>query len=238
MQNVGDSVQKASFGGADCRTNANSQGCSSTAGNLLILGAGQYGVMAKEIAEAMGIFGKIAFLDDSYVNTPAAPSDSPRHPEQREGSCSALIGTFKDLLKFATEFSYGFVAIGNPALRRHLTEQLLQNNMTPAKLVHPTAYVSPSAQLQKGCCIEPNATVQAGAVVAAASFVSSGAVIRHNAFIGEFCHVDCNVVVESLAIVPAGTKIPCNSVYCQEQGLGLEGHNFGTDFAPPKEGCP
>ena len=30
--------------------------------NLLILGAGQYGVMAAEIADAMGVFGRIAFL--------------------------------------------------------------------------------------------------------------------------------------------------------------------------------
>ena len=194
--------------------------------NLLILGAGQYGVMAKEIAEAMGAFDRIAFLDDSFAKDPAAAAEH------------SVVGTTRDIEKFAAEFRYGFVAIGNPELRSKLTEQLRYNCITPAILVHPAAYVSPSAQLQKGCCIEPNATVQAGAVVATASFVSSGAVVRHNAFIGEFCHVDCNAVVESLAIVPAGTKIPCNSVYCQEQGLGLEGHNFGTDFAPPKEGCP
>ena len=199
--------------------------------NLLIVGAGQYGLVAYEIAKAINRFGEIAFLDDSFTG---------KVPEPAEGLAAspALIGTTCDIEKFAAEFRYGFVAIGNPELRRKLTEQLRYNCITPAILVHPAAYVSPSAQLQKGCCIEPNATVQAGAVVAAASFVSSGAVIRHNAFIGEFCHVDCNAVVESLAIVPAGTKIPCNSVYCQEQGLGLEGHNFGTDFAPPKEGCP
>ena len=183
---------------------------------------------AEEIAEAMGVFDRIAFLDDSYSDC---------HPREG-GDPLELIGTFQDLPKFSSDYHYGFVAIGNPELRRKLTEQLRYNCITPAILVHPAAYVSPSAQLQKGCCIEPNATVQAGAVVATASFVSSGAVVRHNAFIGEFCHVDCNAVVESLAIVPAGTKIPCNSVYCQEQGLGLEGHNFGTDFAPPKEGCP
>lgn len=213
--------------------------------NLLILGAGQYGIMAKEIVEAMGVFERIAFLDDSFgychCKQNAIISDNARHPEEQsdEGSSQVpLIGTFNDLPKFATEFSYGFVAIGNPALRRHLTEQLLQNNMTPATLIHPTAYVSPSAQLGQGCSIEPNATVQTRATVKTATFIASGAVVRHNAVVGEYCHVDCNAVVESLAIVPAGTKVPCNSVYCQEQGLGLEGHNFGTDFAPPKEGCP
>ena len=33
--------------------------------NLLILGAGQYGQVAKEIAEETGYFDKIAFLDDN-----------------------------------------------------------------------------------------------------------------------------------------------------------------------------
>ena len=32
--------------------------------NLLVIGAGQYGMVAKEIAESMGKFGRIDFLDD------------------------------------------------------------------------------------------------------------------------------------------------------------------------------
>ena len=188
--------------------------------NLLIIGAGQYGLVALEIAQAMGRFGKIAFLDDSF----RADSVEDKGPEPVEGP--AIIGTTRDIEKFAGQFRYGFVAIGNTDVRRHLTESLRYNCITPAILVHPSAFVSPNAQLQKGCCIEPLAVVQTGAVVATASFVASGAVIRHNAFVGEFCHVDCNAVVESLAIVPAETKIPCNSVFCQEEGLGLKGHNF------------
>jgi len=165
----------------------------SSQNSLLILGAGQYGVMAAEIAESMGVFNRIAFLDDSLGEN--------------------VVGTLNDLPKFAAEFRYGFVAIGNPALRRKLTEQLQQNGFTPATLVHPTAYVSPSAQLETGCCVEPNATVQTGAVIKLASFIASGAVIRHNATVGEFCHVDCNAVVNTLAVVPAGTHILAQEAY-------------------------
>ena len=163
-------------------------------GNLLILGAGQYGQMAAEIAQEMGTFAKIAFLDDSFLAC---------HPEQ----ATRVEGSLADLPKFAADYRYGFVAIGNPALRRKLTEQLLQNNMTPATLMHPTAYVSPSAKLEQGCCIEPNATVQTGATLKTATFIASGAVVRHNAIVGEYCHVDCNAVVNSTANVPAGTHI-------------------------------
>jgi hypothetical protein len=35
--------------------------------NLLILGAGQYGMVAKEIAEATGDYTAIAFLDDNNL---------------------------------------------------------------------------------------------------------------------------------------------------------------------------
>jgi len=168
---------------------------------LIILGAGQYGVMAAEIAESMGVFDRIAFLDDSFNTC-----------HSREGG-NLLLGTFADLPKFAAEFCYGFVAIGNPALRRKLTEQLQQNSFTLATLVHPTAYVSPSTQLESGCCVEPNATVQTGAVIKQASFIASGAVIRHNATVGEFCHVDCNAVVDTLAVVPVGTHILAQETY-------------------------
>lgn len=176
--------------------------------NLLIIGAGQYGLVALEIAQAMGHFGEIAFLDDSFVD---------RHPEQSEGSSHVVIGSTRDIEKFAGRFHYGFVAIGNPHVRRNLTEALCSCGLTPATLIHPTAYVSPSAQLQNGCCIEPLAAVQTGVALGTATFVASGAVIRHNATVGNFCHVDCSAVVQTGAIVPEYTKVPCNSVFNKEQ---------------------
>ena len=157
---------------------------------LLIIGAGQYGLVAREIALAMGCFSEISFLDDSY------PSQNP-----------AVIGTSRDLEKFAAQYRFGFVAIGNPEVRRRLVESLVSCGVTPATLIHPTAYVSPSAKLEPGCCVEPLAVVQTDAALGIATFVASGAVVRHNATVGEYCHVDCNAVVNSTANVPAGTHI-------------------------------
>lgn len=157
---------------------------------LLIIGAGQYGLVAREIALDMGRFSEISFLDDSY------PSQNP-----------AVIGTSRDLEKFAAQYRFGFVAIGNPEVRRRLVESLVSCGVTPATLIHPTAYVSPSAKLEPGCCVEPLAVVQTDAALGTATFVASGAVVRHNAVVGEYCHVDCNAVVNSTANVPAGTHI-------------------------------
>ena len=191
--------------------------CSLGKGDLLVLGAGQYGVMAAEIAESMGAFGRIAFLDDSFLKSAdACPCDGRGDGDFSRGN--RVIGALSDIEPFAANFQFGFVAIGNPALRRKLTEQLQAKGFSLATLIHPTAYVSPSAKLQKGCCVEPLATIQTEAVIGRASFVASGAVIRHNATVGEYSHVDCNAVVETLAVVPDGTHVACGSVFPREKG--------------------
>lgn len=49
--------------------------------NLLIIGAGIYGLVAKEIAESMGCFRQIDFVDDGAKKTPDGTpviGDNPR----------------------------------------------------------------------------------------------------------------------------------------------------------------
>ena len=112
--------------------------------NLLILGAGQYGQVAKEVAESMGCFEKIAFLDDKS---------------------EAAIGKLSEYEKFVTEYSYAFVAIGNADLRLSYIQKLEEACFRIAILVSPKAYVSPSAQLMKGTIVEPLAVVNANSSV-------------------------------------------------------------------------
>jgi UDP-3-O-[3-hydroxymyristoyl] glucosamine N-acyltransferase len=160
--------------------------------NLMILGAGQYGTIAKEIAAAMGCFAKIDFLDD--------------HNE-------VTVGRLSDYERFADDYSYVVVAIGEPALRLKWIQKLEEACYTVAILVHPLAYVSPSAQIQKGCIIEPNATIQANAALAIGVIVSAGAVVSHNSFVGDVCHVDCGAVVRSNSVVRARTKVASGTVF-------------------------
>lgn len=159
--------------------------------NLLILGAGQYGMVAKEVAETMDCFEKIDFLDDQS---------------------ELAIGKLDDYERFAAEYSLAFVAIGNSELRMMLINQLEEALYTVAILVHSRAYVSPSAQLQKGCIVEPMAVIHTGAVLAIGVIVSAGAVVGHNSFVGDGCHIDCGAVVASNTVIPAGTKVACGSV--------------------------
>ena len=165
--------------------------------NLLILGAGQYGTVVREIAEELGFFQKISFLDDCHGKT-----NSNYHEE--------TIGSMQDYNKFKEEYAYAIPAIGNAGFRMNLFDQLENAGFEIPVLVSPRAYVSLSADLGKGVVIEPLAGVHANAVIGKGSYISMGATVNHNAVIAEGCHIDNNAVVMSGAKVLKGTTTePC-----------------------------
>lgn len=73
--------------------------------NLLIIGAGIYGLVAKEVAERMGYFLRIDFVDDRAKVTPDG---------------TPVIGTTQDLAELSKRYANVVVAIGNPEVRQKL----------------------------------------------------------------------------------------------------------------------
>jgi UDP-3-O-[3-hydroxymyristoyl] glucosamine N-acyltransferase len=159
--------------------------------NLLILGAGQFGMMVKEIAASTGRYNKIDFLDDV---SPIA------------------IGKLENCVSFADAYEYAIVAIGNPTVRQMYHEKL-KGNFKIATLVSPFAYVSDSASVGEGCIIEPMAVIQTGVTLGDGCIASSCAVVRHNATVECYCHLDCNSVVASGSTVKKGTKVQIGEIY-------------------------
>ena len=158
---------------------------------LLILGAGQYGCVAREVAASTNRFCQIDFLDD---NSPAA------------------IGTLSECERYLGAYDCAFIAIGNPDVRAGYLDRLRGNvQLTP--LISPMAYVSPSATLGEACIVEPMAAILANATVGAGCILSAGSVVNHNASVGECCHVDCNATVPARAQVPAHTKVTAGAVF-------------------------
>lgn len=158
--------------------------------SLLIIGAGQYGQLVKELAEDCG-YEKIAFLDD---NSPLA------------------IGKVTEAECFREEYAEVVVAIGNPSVREKLVSEL-EPVFRLATLIHPTAFVSRSAVTDSGCIIEPGAVVQTGARLGKACIINAGAVVNHNSTVECFSQVDCNAIVAARALVPKGTKVMSGTVW-------------------------
>jgi acetyltransferase-like isoleucine patch superfamily enzyme len=164
--------------------------------NLLILGAGQYGSVVKQVAASMGIFDKIEFLDD---NNPQA------------------IGKLIDCEKYLAEFSYAFVSIGNAEVRQDWLNKLEKIGFKLAVLISPKSYVDSSAQISGGSIVEPMAVVNANSTLSKGVFVCAGAIVNHNSFVGDVCQLDCGSVVGSNVNLPAKTKLKYNEVFDNER---------------------
>lgn len=111
--------------------------------NLLIIGAGGHGKVVAEIAVDCG-YEKIDFLDDNS---------------------SDAVGKISDLGKFVDRYECAFVGIGNNRFRGELIKKLENCGYQVPVLIHPTAYVSRSAQIEKGTVVEPKTIVNANTKV-------------------------------------------------------------------------
>jgi UDP-3-O-[3-hydroxymyristoyl] glucosamine N-acyltransferase len=172
--------------------------------SLLILGAGQYGMVAKEIAEATGLYDRIAFLDDNS---------------------SAAIGRLSDFDKCSDVFDSAVVAIGDAEKRLKLIERLIGAGYDVPVLIHPRAYVASSATINMGCFIEPMAVVHTDVVIGTGCIISACTIVNHNAVIGEGCHLNCGTIVGARVNVPACAKTDCGQII--HQIYKCEGNRIG-----------
>ena len=111
---------------------------------LLILGAGDLGKIAKEIAEGMGTFETIAFLDDHSTKA---------------------IGKIKDSKSLAGEYQYAFPAISNTALRKKWFVAITEQGYQVPVLIHPSAHVSPSASIGPGSLVNAEAVINSNTTI-------------------------------------------------------------------------
>ena len=156
--------------------------------HLLILGAGEYGQLIKELVRNK--FTTIDFLDD---NSPAA------------------IGKLEDYKNLKDKYQNAVVAIGNNEIRAQWIDKLEEAGYNLPIIISDKAFISPSAVIELGCIVEPMAVIQTNVKVEKGSIISSGAVVNHNAIVHKCCHIDCNAVVGADAVVPE--KMNLN--YCQ-----------------------
>ena len=162
---------------------------------LLILGAGQYGMVTKEIAESIDCFSDIAFLDDN-------------HP--------MAIGKLDEYEKFRSEFDSAIVAIGCTELRLELIRKLEQCGYAVPALIHSNAYVSPSAKIGKGFCIEPLVVIHTETVIGVGCLISAGTIVNHNCIIGDGCHLNCGTIVAARMLLHNQTKTDYGAIINKE----------------------
>lgn len=158
--------------------------------NLLILGAGGHGKVVKEIAEALG-YKNIAFLDDNSQEA---------------------IGKISDSKAFVNDYQEAFVGIGNNKFRGELLSRLEQEGFTIPVLIHPMAYISKTAIIEKGTVVEPKAIVNANSKVSRGCIISVGAIVDHDVVLEDYVHVNAGAICKAGSFVAKEIKLEAGQV--------------------------
>ena len=127
--------------------------------NLIILGAGGYGRTAAETARAMGVFGRVAFLDDGCTGTD-------------------ILGPCTDYIRVAGEFRWAYPAFGANALRAAWLEKLAAEQ---GAIVNMGAIADHDCVVGACAHLAPGAIVKAGNTVPAQMKIESGTVLERGA---------------------------------------------------------
>lgn len=154
---------------------------------LVILGAGGYGRTVADVAEQLGY--SIITLDDA---------DS-FHP----------LSTFSSYIDENTSF---IPAFGNNVFRVEWVNRIKESGGQLATLIHPTAYVSPTATIKSGTVILPHAIVNTDVVVGEGCIINIGAIVDHGCFIEEGVHLAPGAIVKGENRIERLSKIEAGEV--------------------------
>jgi len=162
---------------------------------LILLGGGGHAAVVCECARASG-WTVAGFLDDATPELELIGAVGLKH-----------LGPINELLVAprAEHQPCVHAAVGDAAMRRKWLD-LAEGRPAPP-IVHPSAVVSPSAELGEGVFIGPRAVVNARATLGRGVIVNTGAIVEHDCRIGDFTHLAPGSVLAGTVTVGEATLI-------------------------------
>lgn len=172
--------------------------------SLLIIGAGGHAkvVLSTALANSENIIG---FLDDKTFNL----------TNQFQGY--PLLGHI-DALQ-SQNFPSAVFGIGKNAVRKELVTRyhFFKDWKT---LIHPSAYVHPSAKIGPGTVVFAGAIIQPDAEIGAHCIINTGATIDHDCKIADYVHLAPGVHLAGGVKIGEGAFLGIGSVVIQEINIG------------------
>lgn len=154
---------------------------------LVILGSGGYGRTVYDVAVQLGY--SITVLDDS----------DREHP----------LDSFSLYIKKDVEF---IPAFGNNEFRLEWIERIEEAGGKPATLIHPSAYVSPRADISEGCVVLPGAIINTGTMIGKGCIINLGATVDHDVIIEDGVHLCIRCIIKGENRISRCEKIEAGEI--------------------------
>ncbi|MBM4357059.1 MAG: acetyltransferase [Deltaproteobacteria bacterium] len=167
---------------------------------LILVGGGEHAGVIAELARVLGSWTLLGFV------APVESSDARQRLDLPYLGDDDILPTLTD-----ATLVLGVGARGVSPLRERITERI--GRRAWASLIHPRAWVAPSAQVEAGAIVMAGALVQTSARLGAHALVNTGAIAEHDVVLEPFVQIGPGAVlgggvrVERGAFVGLGATI-------------------------------
>lgn len=182
---------------------------------IAVIGAGGFGRECLDIIEAcnscgQGKYDVIGLFDD-------APSElnASRLAERGysiRGGIESIFSQDKDL-RFV-------VGIGDPDIRKMVTEKCLGLGLAPLTIIHPSATIGSQVSIGEGSVICAQAAIATNVQIGEFSHLNANSTIGHDAVISNFVSINPGAVISGEVIINSGTLIGANATVLQGVEIG------------------
>jgi sugar O-acyltransferase (sialic acid O-acetyltransferase NeuD family) len=119
-------------------------------------------------------------------------------------------------------FVVGLGMVGNSQSCRQLYDYGVSLGLEPLTVIHPTAHLSPSARLGKGCHLLPQSVVHTRSILGNNVLINSGAIVEHDCVLGNHVHVATGAMIAGGVEIGWGTLVGIGATVRQGVRIGKE----------------
>lgn len=178
----------------------------------VLIGAGGHAAVLMECLTAAGLPPPVAVLD----------ADAARHGTNFFGVM--IVGSDDLLPTYAvrgiSHFVLGIGSAGSTHIRERLFARAVEQGAVPLAVVHPTSFVSPTAQLGPGVQLLPRSIVHTRATIGDGVIVNTGAIVEHDCRIEPLVHLATGSVLAGGVTVGRAAHIGAGAVVRQGIEIG------------------
>lgn len=173
--------------------------------SLVIIGAGQYSKVVREILETRDKIEIIGYIDDN-----------PDLHNVKIREVPVLGGVYKLKEAKSDGVTHFIVTVGESRKRAELFEKAVEAGLKPFSAIHPQACISKSAKIADGCVVEAFSVIAVDCKLGKGVFVTQNCSVSHDCVIGEYshlapgCHLGGTVTVGKGVLIGVGCSISPN----------------------------
>lgn len=159
---------------------------------IVIYGGGGHGKSLIELIRSLKIYRIIGILDDGIQSSRTNDQPSTIMGIPILGGEERLAELYERGIRLAVNAIGG---IGDIQVRVKIFERLAQHGFACPSLIHPSAYVEPSASLAAGVQVFPQAYIGSEVSIGFGAIINTGTIVSHECHIGDYVNLSPGAIL-------------------------------------------